>query len=49
MGELHKLDYFGERSLLTAEHTAATIRVPEGGEPCLVMCLDKVPTDLLTY
>jgi len=39
--ELHKLDYFGERSLLTAEHTAATVRVPEGGEPCLVMTLDK--------
>ena len=39
--ELSKLDYFGERSLLTAEHTAATVRVPEGGEPCLVMTLDK--------
>ena len=66
VSELQKLDYFGERSLLTAEHTAATVRplsthavaafgacgcspwplrlqvrVPEGGEPCVVMTLDK--------
>ena len=41
VSELAKLDYFGERSLLSEEATAATVKVPEGGEACVVMTLDK--------
>jgi len=40
VAELKKLDYFGERSLLTAENTNAKV-VVSGGEPAILMSLDK--------